>query len=126
MSNHLHLFTKHPFLVDSHDHSICIEVDGQPYNIAAVASIDVLEPASEELNAKFWYGPESRANAYLLRAAPELLRSLEQLVEWAKDNNMEPPSDSHPITIAIKAIESALMVTPGKETDGDPAEFEAV
>lgn len=126
MSNHLHLFTKHPFLVDSHDHSICIEVDGQVYNIAVVANIDVLEPPTEEFNGKFWYGPESRANAYLLRAAPELLRALEAMVKWA---NVPPDGhahDDHPFNIALRAINSALMVTPGKETDGDAAEFEAV
>lgn len=122
-----HQFTsRHEWLVDSHDKDICIDLGGGDYlTIAQIGHIDVLELAGDGCPARFYYGPESVANAYLMRAAPQLLRALEDLVDWRAKG---PAARSMSLENAQAAINAALMITPGKtiETDGDAAEFEAV
>lgn len=120
-----HQFTRGEWLVDSRDRTICIVQDGQEFTIASMGCIDVLEIACGDLNAKFYYGPESVANAYLMRAAPQMLRALESLVDWRAKG---PSARSQSLEEAQKAINSALMRLPNHnpETDGDAAEFEAV
>lgn len=111
-------FTQEKWLVDSVDKSICIEVEGGYINIASIGAVDVLIPAGDGLSAKFYYGPESVANAYLMRAAPEIFKALQGLVEHVRQSS--PESESLPEMAAAKmAIESALMISPGNGVGAD-------
>lgn len=69
MNNH----TKGPWLIDTADRDICVQLpDGEFLEIASVGCMD-------HNGVKYWFGPESWANACLLRSAPDLLAALERL-----------------------------------------------
>lgn len=118
-----HQFTRGEWLVDRDEKMICIEQEGQAFMIADIGSIDVLEPATQSLNAKFFFGPESVANAYLLRSAPQMLRALESVMKWGKAMK---PGDSATFDEVQKAINAALMRLPGCAIYTDIDEIEAV
>lgn len=63
--------TRGPWLIDTADRDICVQLpNGEFLEIASVGCMD-------HNGVKYWFGPESWANACLLRSAPDLLEALE-------------------------------------------------
>lgn len=95
MSNH----TKEQWLVDRQDYCVCVMRDGDPLEIATIGAMD-------HNGIKFVIGDESWANAYLMRTAPELLKTLEAMMAKAYKQNW---NDHYPELLerAEKVIELA-------------------
>jgi hypothetical protein len=71
--------TKGPWLIDTEDRDICVQLpNGDWLNIATVGCMD-------HNGVKYWFGPESWANACLLRTAPDLLEALEAVLETCEN-----------------------------------------
>jgi hypothetical protein len=105
MSNH----TKEDWLVDRQDYSICVERDGEPLEIASIGAMD-------HNGIKYVIGDESWANAYLMRTAPQLLKSLEAMLDKAYKQNW---NDQYPELVkqAEEAIALAKAGTPSDAGD---------
>jgi hypothetical protein len=108
MSDH----TKEEWLVDRQDYSICIERDGEPLEIATIGAMD-------HNGIKYVIGDESWANAYLMRTAPQLLKSLEAMLEKAYKQNW---NDQYPELVKQSEEVIALAKAGTPSHDGD--EFE--
>ena len=108
MSNH----TKEEWLVDRHDYCICVVRDGDPLEIATIGAMD-------HNGIKHVIGDESWANAYLMRTAPQLLKSLEAMLAKAYKQNW---NDQYP-ELLKQAEEVIALAKAGTPSDvGD--EFE--
>lgn len=108
MSNH----TKEEWLVDRHDYCICVVRDGDPLEIATIGAMD-------HNGIKYVIGDESWANAYLMRTAPQLLKSLEDMIAKAYKQNW---NDQYP-ELLKQAEEVIALAKAGTPSDvGD--EFE--
>lgn len=67
--------TPGPWLIDTEDRDICVKLpDGEFLEIASVGCMD-------HNGVKYWFGPESWANACLLRSAPDMLAALQAVAE---------------------------------------------
>lgn len=108
MSNH----TKEEWLVDRQDYCICVERNGDPLEIARIGAMD-------HNGIKHFIGDESWANAYLMRTAPQLLKSLEDMIAKAYKQNW---NDQYP-ELLKQAEEVIALAKAGTPSDaGD--EFE--
>jgi hypothetical protein len=68
--------TPGPWLIDTEDRDICVQLpNGDWLSVATVGCMD-------HNGVKYWFGPDSWANACLLRSAPDLLGALEALAEY--------------------------------------------
>jgi hypothetical protein len=108
MSNH----TKEEWLVDRHDYCICVVRDGDPLEIATIGAMD-------HNSIKHVIGDESWANAYLMRTAPQLLKSLEDMIAKAYKQNW---NDQYPEL--LKQAEEVIALAKAGTPSDDGDEFE--
>lgn len=109
MSNH----TKEEWLVDRQDYCICVERNGDPLEIATIGAMD-------HNGIKYVIGDESWANAYLMRTAPQLLKSLEAMLAKAYKQNW---NDQYP-ELLKQAEEVIALAKAGTPSDsGDEVEI---
>lgn len=108
MSNH----TKEDWLVDRQDYSICVERDGDYLAVANLGAMD-------HNGIKYVIGDESWANAYLMRTAPQLLKSLEAMLAKAHKQNW---NDQYPEL--VKQAEEVIALAKAGTPSHDGDEFE--
>lgn len=104
MSNH----TKEEWLVDSEDYSVCVMRDGDYLGVASIPPID-------HNGIKYVIGDETRANAYLVRTAPQLFSILEELMAKAYKQNW---NDHYP-ELLEKAEKVLHLAKAGTPTDSE-------
>lgn len=108
MSNH----TKEDWLVCREDYSIDVMRDGDYLTVANLGAMD-------HNGIKYVIGDESWANAYLMRTAPQLLKSLEAMLEKAYKQNW---NDQYPEL--VKQAEEVIALAKAGTPSSDGDEFE--
>lgn len=100
MSKH----TPGPWLIDTEDRDICVQLpNGEWLNVATIGCMD-------HNGTKYWFGPESWANACLLRSAPDLLEAAIAALEEMRHTNA--PRNS--FTDAVDALDAAISKARGE------------
>jgi hypothetical protein len=89
------MHTREEWLVDRQDYMICVERDGDSFEIASLGAMD-------HNGIKPVIGDETWSNAYLMRSAPQLLAALEEMLGKAYKQNW---NDQYP-----KLVEQAKKV----------------
>ena len=100
------MHTKEEWLVDSQDYTICAGRDNDELIIAQVHPMD-------HNGIKYFIGDETRANAYLVRTAPQMLRMIEELLAKAYKQNW---NDQYPELIE-KAEQVLALAKAGSPSD---------
>jgi hypothetical protein len=93
-------------MIDTQDRAIDVPMpNGEWLNIATVGCMD-------HDGVKYWFGPESWANACVLRSAPDLLEALEALAEYVdrmhRDGHIQRPRQSSDAYAAIAKARGEL------------------
>lgn len=89
------IHTPGPWIVDP-DHPRDISpADDLRFGVASICN-------SDNINGSWVFGDQSKANARLIAAAPDLLKALEELLAWNSGSGRPYPG-----TIAIAAISKA-------------------
>lgn len=106
----LPMHTREEWLVDRQDYMICVERDGDSFEIASLGAMD-------HNGIKHVIGDETWSNAYLMRSAPQLLAALEEMLGKAYKQNW---NDQYPQLVeqAEQVIKLAKAGYPGV-CDGD-------